>query len=206
MTDLRTIETIEHGTASAERVLPDPKTCRSLYRRYIAFDTETTGLNPEQDRIVELGAVLFEKGQPTASFHSYVNPGTTIPDEVSALNHITNDMLQAAPVEEIIYPQLLAFLGDAAEGETLICGHVAAFDLSFLCHTLDRLGLKGCFRFVDTRQLATQIPELEHHSLSAVAEYFSISHEHAHQAKEDALTSGRILWKLLERYQSENEM
>ena len=91
------------------------------------------------------------------------------------------------------------FLGDAASGKVLVCGHVAAFDLSFLCNTLDRLGIEAAFRFIDTRQLATQIPELEHHSLAAVAEYFEIPHEKAHQAKEDALTSGRILLKKLER-------
>lgn len=83
---------------------------------------------------------------------------------------------------------------------TVICGHVAAFDLSFLCRTLDRLGMAASFRFVDTRQLATQIPELEHHSLAAVAEYFDVPHENAHHAREDALTSGRILREMLERY------
>ena len=90
-------------------------------------------------------------------------------------------------------------LGTAAKGETMICGHVAAFDLSFLCKTLGRLGITANFRFVDTRQLATQIPELMHHSLAAVAEYFNVPHEHAHQAKEDALTSGQIFCKMLER-------
>lgn len=200
MTDLRTVELIEYGLVKAERIIVlNPDKCRELAARYIAFDTETTGLDPEKDRIVELGVVLFENGQPAKSFRSYVNSGTPVSDEVSAINHINNEVLQGAPSEEEVYPKLMVFLGDAANGDTLICGHVAAFDLSFLCRTLERLGLKGRFRFVDTRQLATQIPELEHHSLAAVAEYFKIPHEHAHQAKEDALTSGRILWKMLER-------
>ena len=108
-------------------------------------------------------------------------------------------MLAAAPAEKDVYPEFMKFLGDAASGKVLVCGHVAAFDLSFLCNTLDRLGIEAAFRFIDTRQLATQIPELEHHSLAAVAEYFEIPHEKAHQAKEDALTSGRILLKKLER-------
>ena len=128
-----------------------------------------------------------------------MNPGVCISEEVSALNHITNEMLQAAPTEETIYPELMRFLGTAAKGETMICGHVAAFDLSFLCKTLGRFGITANFRFVDTRQLATQIPELTHHSLAAVAEYFNVPHEHAHQAKEDALTSGQIFCKMLER-------
>lgn len=197
--DMRTIEKIEYGQASAVRAFLYMGTARELSERFIAFDTETTGLDPDRDRIVELGAVVFEKGIPTVSFQSYVNPGICIPAEVSVLNHITDEMLAAAPTEKDVYPEFMKFLGDAASGKTLICGHVAAFDLSFLCKALDRLGIEAAFRFIDTRQLATQFPELEHHSLAAVAEYFEIPHEKAHQAKEDALTSGRILLKIVEQ-------
>lgn len=197
--DMRTVEKIEYGLAPAVRISPDVISDLDVPGRFIAFDTETTGLDPDKDCIVELAAVVFEHGAPTETFQSYVNPEVIIPEEVSALNHITNEMLQAAPTEEIIYPEFMRFLGAAAKGETMICGHVAAFDLSFLCKTLNRIGIAANFCFVDTRQLATQIPELTHHSLAAVAEYFEVPHEHAHQAKEDALTSGRILCKMLER-------
>lgn len=197
--DMRTIDKIEYGPASAVRASLYTETARELSERFIAFDTETTGLDPDRDCIVELGAVVFEKGIPTASFQSYVNPGIHIPAEVSALNHITDEMLAAAPAEKDAYPEFVKFLGDAASGKALICGHVAAFDLSFLCKALDRLGIEAAFRFIDTRQIATQMPELEHHSLAATADHFEIPHEKAHQAKEDALTSGRILLKILER-------
>ena len=198
--DMRTIEKIEYGPASAVRVPLDMETVRELSERYIAFDTETTGLDPDRDRIVELGVVVFEKGIPAASFQSYVNPGICIPAEVSVLNHITNEMLKAAPLEQDVYPRFMKFLGDAAFGKTLICCHVAAFDLRFLCKLLDQFEIKAAFRFVYTRELAAQIPELKHHSLAAVADHFGISHENAHHAKEDALTSGQILTKMLERY------
>ena len=197
--DMRTVEKIEYGSASAVRVPPDAISDLGMPDRFIAFDTETTGLDPDKDCIVELGAVVFEHGVPAETFQCYVNPEISIPEDVSALNHITNEMQRMAPTEEIVYPEFMKFLGAASKGETMICGHVAAFDLSFLCKTLDRLGKTANFRFVDTRQLATQIPELTHHSLVEVAEYFGVPHEHAHQAKEDALTSGRILCKMLER-------
>ena len=196
--DMRTVGKIEYGEVSAVRASLDTETARELSERFIAFDTETTGLDPDRDCIVELGAVVFEKGIPTTAFQSYVNPGIRITAEVSALNHITDEMLAAAPADKDVYPKFMKFLGDAAKGTTLICGHVAAFDLGFLCKALNRLGIEAAFRFIDTRQLATQIPELEHHSLAAVADYFEIPHEKAHQAKEDALTSGRILLKILE--------
>ena len=125
--DMRTVEKIEDGSASAVRVPPDAISNLGMPDRFIAFDTETTGLNPDKDCIVELGAVVFEHGVPIETFQSYVNPGVCISEEVSALNHITNEMLQVAPTEEIIYPELMRFLGTAAKGETMICGHVAAF-------------------------------------------------------------------------------
>ncbi len=197
--DMRTIDRIEYGPAAAVRISLDMETSRELSERFIAFDTETTGLDPDKDGIVELGAVVFEKGIPMESFQSCVNPGIRILAEVSALNHITNEMLATAPLEQDVYPKFMKFLGDAASGKTLICGHVVAFDLSFLCKVLDQFDIKAAFRFVDTRELAAQIPELEHHSLAATADYFEIPHEKAHSAKEDALTSGQILLKILER-------
>jgi len=139
--DMRTVEKIEYVVASAVRISPDVISDLDVPGRFIAFDTETTGLDPDKDCIVELGAVVFEHGAPTETFQSYVNPEVIIPEEVSALNHITNEMLQAAPTEEIIYPEFMRFLGAAAKGETMICGHVAAFDLSFLCKTLNRIGI-----------------------------------------------------------------
>ena len=117
---MRTVEKIEYGSASAVRVPPDEISDLGMPDRFIAFDTETTGLNPDKDCIVELGAVVFEHGVPIETFQSYVNPGVCISEEVSALNHITNEMLQAAPTEEIIYPELMRFLGTAAKGETMM--------------------------------------------------------------------------------------
>lgn len=195
--DMRSVEKIEYGSAAAVRVVPNHEICRKLTRRYIAFDTETTGLDLEEDRIVELCAVIFEKGLSTDSFRTYVNPGRSISPQVSAIIHITDEILEIAPAETVVYPRLMGFMGDAVNGETLICGHVAAFDMSFLCRAMNRLGLSGRFRFVDTRQLAAKIPELEHHGLAAVAEYFGVPQENPHHAEEDALTSGRILWKML---------
>ena len=101
MIDLRTIEKIEYGHTSARRLALNPDVCRELEKHYIAIDTETTGLDPESDRIVEFGAVLFENGVPADSFQCYVNPGVSISKEVSALNHISDEILQTAPSEAV---------------------------------------------------------------------------------------------------------
>ena len=198
MADMRALDTIAYGNARAGYCDMNAGIKVHLQKRFIALDTETTGLDPEKDRIVEVAALLFEKGQVTDRFVSYVNPGIAVPAEVSAVNHISNEMLEGAPVPQAVYPDLLHFLGDAAVGNTLICGHVTAFDLSFLCRELSLLGLSADFRFVDTRRLAVENPDLQSHSLAAVAQYYGISHEHAHRAEEDAAVSGKILLRMLQ--------
>lgn len=198
MIDTRTIEHIEYGEATADRVSDLTPDLRSvLHTRFIAFDTETTGFDPEKDRIIEVGAVLFEGGKPVSTFQSLVNADVPIPPEASAVNHITDEMLADAPDEMTVYKQLVAFLG--AE---IICGHVAGFDMSFLCYTLSRIGLSGSFRFVDTREQALGIHTLGKRSLKDVAEYFGVEQKDAHRAADDAKVSGEILCRMMSGFRS----
>ena len=78
-------------------------------KTFIAFDVETTGLNSSSDRIVEIGAVLFKEGVPIQSFGTLVNPKVRIAASASAINNITNEMLNSAPNEQEVYPQLVNF-------------------------------------------------------------------------------------------------
>ena len=101
------------GVVTTKPVVINNYTIEKLKTRYIAFDTETTGLNPSRDRIIELGAVLFENGKCVKRFQSLVNPGVFIPARVTAVNNITNSMIKNAPTEEIVYSELAEFLKDA---------------------------------------------------------------------------------------------
>ena len=196
MQDMRVVDTIAYGNSHAEYCGMSTEVRERLQKRFIALDTETTGLDPEKDRIAEVAALLFEEGQVTDRFVSYINPGIAVPAEVSVVNHISNEILERAPAPQTVYPELARFLGDALSGNTMICGHVTAFDLSFLCKELSLLELTADFRFVDTRRLVIENPELQSHSLTAVAQYYGIPHEHAHCAEEDAAVSGQILLRL----------
>ena len=68
MIDFRTVNIIEYGTARAERVSLSGLLCQGSLNRFIAFDTETTGLDPDHDRLTEVGAVLYENGVITGLF------------------------------------------------------------------------------------------------------------------------------------------
>ncbi len=172
----------------------------SLRRSFIAFDVETTGLDPVSDRIVELGAVFFRDGQPQSTFSRLVDPGMDIPPETTAINHITNEMLRAAPPEEAVYPELIRFLGDALYGRILMCAHNGKFDFSFLTNTFMRLGLPGTLiRYADTLALSRQyLPSLPNHRQGTVEKYFGLSNRSAHRASADAEICGQILLGILD--------
>ncbi len=187
------------GVVTTRPVVINNYTIEKLKTRYIAFDTETTGLNPSRDRIIELGAVLFENGKCVKRFQSLVNPGVFIPARVTAVNNITNSMIKNAPTEEIVYSELAEFLKDAYNEQTIICAHNARFDMSFLSETLMRLGYNANINYIDTLTFAKQkIKGLYNYKQDTVAHYFDIVNEQAHRAASDAETCGKILWNLIE--------
>lgn len=193
------------GRVIAEKVALSTSVVETLNRKYIAFDVETTGLDPYSDRIVELGAVVFENGQPITQFSTLVNPGMPIPPAATSVNHITNEMLSEAPLETQIYPQLIVFLGDALQGETPICAHNARFDIGFLRVTLQRLGFSGDISYIDTLGLSRKYLTLNDYKQGTVATHYGLINENSHRAASDAMVCGKILWELIKERQTEVE-
>ena len=143
-------EQIKRGYIGTYKKQVDYDTVKELKERYIAFDVETTGLSPMNDKIIEVAAVLFENGEITQSYTSLVNPEVFVPYSATAINHITNEMVQNAPKENIVFAELVEFLGDALKQQTAICAHNASFDMNFLSETLMRLGYDGKISYVNT--------------------------------------------------------
>ena len=192
------IHTVKKGNVSTKGVNFDDKTIDRLKNRYIAFDVETTGLSAYSDRIIEVGAVLFENGQPTKEFGSLVNAEIAVPFSATSVNHITTDMVRSAPSETIVYTQLTDFLGDALDGITIICAHNARFDMTFLSETLRRLGYDATLSYVDTLSISRcMIHDLDNYKQPTIANYFKIENEQAHRAASDAKVCGSILSNLL---------
>lgn len=175
---------------------------KELKKRYIAFDVKTSGLNPMNDRIVEIGAVLFEKGEIIKRYSTLVNSETFIPQNVTAINHITND----APKEFEVYAELVDFLGDVLSRKTAICAHNATFNMNFLSETLMRLGYDGEICYVDTLSHSRNlIKGLCNYKQDTVAKHFDILNNQSHRAVTDAETCGKILWNLLQIKEKEEE-
>lgn len=106
--------------------------------REIVLDTETTGFDPQSgDRIVEIGAVELVRHMPTGNtYHQYINPERSMPDEAFQVHGLGDDFLRDKPVFKAIAQDFLDFIGDAK-----LVIHNAAFDIKFLNAELGWLGL-----------------------------------------------------------------
>jgi DNA polymerase-3 subunit epsilon len=150
---------------------------------FTAFDTETTGLEPKLNRVVEAGAIRFDSIGVSARFNALINPMVPMPPEVTKINGITDAMLKKEqPAGEVI-PDFMEFIGD-----TPIIAHNAPFDVAFINEELSRLGkppLKN--RVIDTRIFAKELfPSLQSYRLQDLARHFSITAIDAHRAEDDA--------------------
>ena len=158
---------------------------------FIALDLETTGLTPEADAIIEVGAVLARDGEIVAEFQALVNPGRPIPPEITRLTHIDDEMVAGKPVLSRVTPELEAFVGDRP-----IVGHSVGFDLGFLRHA----GLFKRNAAVDTLELAAVLlPSEARYSLTNLRTVIGIKGDSAHRALDDAAATMRLLFYLWER-------
>lgn len=190
--------TSQHGIVSTTKIVLDASVHEQMKKQFISFDVETTGLSAVSDRIVELGAVRFENGIPVESFSTLVNPGIAISASATAVNHISNEMIQAAPLEKDVYEKFVAFLGDAVHGNTIMCAHNAKFDFSFLENTLSRMGIDAEIKYVDTLSLSRQfIPGLQNYKQCTIETHLGLSNSNSHRASTDAEMCGKILNHIL---------
>ncbi|MBQ8548637.1 MAG: 3'-5' exoribonuclease [Lachnospiraceae bacterium] len=171
--------------------------------RFTAIDIETTGLGPEKAKIIEIGAVKYEDGVQKEVFSTLVNPQTAgIPERITELTGITDEMVKDAPCEAEAMRSLLRFL----EGETVLLGHNILFDFSFLKVAAGRMNESFEYRGLDTLLIARLAhPELPSKTLAAMCEVYGITNEHAHRAFEDACTAAQLFFLMEQRFGNENE-
>ena len=163
---------------------------------YVAFDTETTGLNPsEGDEIIQLGAVriLNNRLLHNETIDQLVNPQRAVPKTSVEIHGIDPDLLSSQPVITEVLPKFHAFVTDS-----VLVAHNAAFDMRFLQLKEDAIGLHFDNPVLDTLLLSSVVhPNLEGHSLDAIAERFNITIVGRHTALGDALVTAEVLLKLI---------
>ena len=167
---------------------------QSLNDSYVVFDLETTGLSPDKNKIIEIGAVKVVDGAITERFSTFVNPEVPIPYNIEQLTSIKDDMVLDAPRIEEILPKFMKF----CEG-TVMVAHNAEFDTGFIRKNCERMGLPFDFTIADTVALARiLLPQLNRFKLDTVAKAVGVSLDHHHRAVDDAACTAEIFVKFIE--------
>lgn len=166
---------------------------------FVALDFETTGLRPDRDEIVEIGAARIHNFEIVDTFSTFVRPNQLIPEFTTKLTGITQAMVDNAPSLEDSLNKLMDFIGDAP-----IAAHNSDFDSSFLREGLRSIGRDFTNQTVDTLALSyLSHPELRTHNLKRMARELKIKQTQHHRALDDAMVCGRVLSSILMRYHHE---
>ncbi|MCR5219321.1 PolC-type DNA polymerase III [Treponema sp.] len=173
-------------------------------RTFVAFDTETTGLKASQDFMMEIGAVKFNcDGLIGEPFNMLIKPPVPVPPMLTELTHITNQMLENCPAEDVA---VKAFMEYIENKDTMLIAHNAPFDLYFINAALDRLDGSSLGNLcIDTLPLSRwAYPSLQAMNikgtfkLQSLAERFSIKVTAAHRAHDDARVCMELLKKIIQ--------
>ncbi len=159
---------------------------------YVAIDLETTGLDPERDRIIEVGATRFDlDGKELDTLSYVVNPGREVPAFIERFTGVTNEMTARGPKIASVRPELERFVG-----KSIVIGHNVGFDLSYL----RKEGVQLTSKAVDTAGLARYLlPTLQGHGLMEVAGALGIEAGDHHRALSDARTAAAVFVGLVRR-------
>ncbi len=162
--------------------------------RAIFYDTETTGIRSDKDRIIEIAAY-----DPALDrrFESFVNPGITIPPEVTAIHGINDEMVASAPA----FAQVALEFTKFCEGDTVLIAHNNDnFDVHFLRNEYLRHQVEiPTWKFLDSLKWARRYrPDLPRHTLQFLREIYGITANNAHRAFDDVIVLHQIFSRMID--------
>jgi DNA polymerase-3 subunit epsilon len=158
--------------------------------REIIFDTETTGLDNRQDRVIEIGGVELVNKFPTGrSYHVFINAqGRKVHPEALAVHGITDAFLEDKPT----FSSIVGDMAELFDGAMLVA-HNASFDIGFINAEYARIGLPPVdpARVIDTLALARRRHPMGPNSLDALCKRYGI--DNSHRTKHGALLDAELL-------------
>lgn len=157
----------------------------------VTIDLETTGLDPQKDAIIEIGAVRFNGPRVEKEWSTLINPGRAIPTLVTQLTGITNEMVRNAPTIRSVLQDLADFVGDSP-----VVGHNVRFDVGFL----QKQGILLNCDAVDTYDLAAVLmPTASRYNLGSLGQILGILIPNSHRALDDARLTHAVFYSLYEK-------
>jgi DNA polymerase III epsilon subunit family exonuclease len=158
---------------------------------FTVIDTETTGLSKYR-RIVEFAAVKFRDGKKVDEIDLLINPETHIPESVSSINHIYDEMVSSKPTIREVSDEIYSFIED-----DILVAHNAYFDVSGLNYRLHK-GL--CNKYIDTLDIFRESLSIAHYNLNYISKILQIKEEQTHRALDDVNMSIECLRRLKNPY------
>ena len=170
-----------------------------IHNTYVVFDTETTGFNAGgADQMIEIGAVKIKDGEIIDRFDQLIDPKRHIPDKITELTCITDDMVRGKKSEEEVTKMFLEWTGNLP-----MVAHNAKFDISFIEMAMYKYNL-GEFKntVIDTLELSRALDQgYSRHSLSALVKRYDVPWEEDahHRADYDAEGTAFVFSKMLKK-------
>ena len=162
--------------------------------KIIVLDIETTGLNSKKDKIIEIGAVLLEDRKIINTYQTLINPEIKIKKEITELTGISNDDIKNAPKIEDEIHNFMEFIKTYP-----LVAHNATFDINFIEREVKIQGYTLDNNIIDTLQLSRRFNySLSNHRLDTVANHFGIEMENYHRALDDAITTSKVLYSIVD--------
>jgi DNA polymerase III alpha subunit (gram-positive type) len=174
-------------------------------KELIIFDTETTGLSPETNHVIQLSAIkaIIDEGfefHEIGRLDTYINPGYPLPKQIVQLTGITDELLAKYPDEKTQWDSIYSFFGD----DPIVCGHNVPFDVSMTSALYARNGAEFKPNALDTLRMAQELhlkTEAGSHKLGRLAEHFGLDYGLTfHNSMDDVIATMRLLRFFVEEY------
>ena len=167
---------------------------------FVVFDIETTGLSAMTCKITEIGAVLVRNGEVLKVFSTFVNPDGHIPEEITELTGITDDMVSDAPSQGDAVKAFIEFVG-----KRTVVAHNANFDMGFIRRAAENAGIHFDPPYLDTLSMSRFLnPELKNQKLDTLVDFYRLGDFNHHRACDDAEATAKIFCKMTEKLAGES--
>lgn len=175
---------------------------------FIVFDTETTGLKPDVDRVIEFAAKRIRIDEDAhlievAAIDAFIRPPFFVEKRITELTGITNEFLSTKPEEAEVFPKIKAFFGE----NPVILAYNSKFDINFMTHMYKRNGAEFTYaKQFDVLEMSRDLVEkkdVENFKLGTIVEFYGCNHGLTfHQAIDDVEATVRLVRYFFEEYKS----
>lgn len=171
-------------------------------KKYAIIDIETTGGMAKRDKITEIGIVIHDGEKIIDTYESLINPGRSIPSNITRITGITDEMVANAPH----FYEVAKTIVEMTEGAIFVA-HNVRFDYTFIKEAFSDLGYTFSKKQLDTVRLARKtFPGLKSYSLGNLIQHFGIKVNARHRALEDAIATTELLELIFAKEDSEDNI